>query len=176
MNESETPPPAAAPAGASRGWTWNFNHATAFVLILLALALLGAVPYQVAEPQRLFGRALTALDPALYPRLVFGVLLVVAIGYFAASGRIREPNLFRTVDARGYFNVGVTLVCLLAYAFALPHLGFVVSGIALMLVLTVFYGNRNHLLTAAVGVLVPLAIYYGATRLLGVSLPELPFR
>lgn len=174
MSESDTPP-AAAPEGASRAWTWNFNHATAFVLILLAVALLAAVPYQVAEPQRLFGRALTALDPALYPRLVFGILLAVAIGYLVVSARLREPNLFRTVDGRGYFNVGVTLACLLAYAFALPRLGFVVSGMAVTLVLTIFYGNRNHLLTAAVGVLAPLAIYYGATRLLGVSLPELPF-
>jgi len=162
-------------AGGTRWSKWNFNHVTALVLALLATALLLAVPYQVAKPQRLFGRALTALDPALYPRLVFGALLAIAVGYFVLSGRLRELNLFRTVDRRGYFNVGVTTVCLVTYAFALPKLGFIVSGIALTAVLTVFYGNRNHFLTVAVSVLAPLAIYYGATRLLLVSLPEFPF-
>jgi hypothetical protein len=154
---------------------WNFNHAAALVLAALAVALLLAVPYQVAKPERLFGRALTALNPALYPRLVFGALLVIAILYFIVSGRLRELNLFRTVEARGYFNIGVTTACLVAYAFALPKLGFVLSGIALTFVLTVFNGNRNHFLTVAVSVLAPLAIYYGATRLLLVSLPESPF-
>ena len=102
-------------------------------------------------------------------------MLVIAILYFIVSGRLRELNLFRTVEAQGYFNIGVTIACLVAYALALPKLGFVVSGIALTFVLTVFYGNRNHLLTVAVSVLAPLAIYYGATRLLLVSLPESPF-
>lgn len=162
-------------ASGARWSRWNFNHVTALAVMALAAALLLAVPYQVAKPERLFGRALTALNPALYPRLVFGALLVFAIGYFLVSGRLRELNQFRTIDAHGYFNVGVTIVCLAAYALALPKLGFVVSGIALTFVLAVFYGNRNHYLTVAVSVLAPLAIYYGATRLLLVSLPEFPF-
>ena len=159
-----------------RRWTkWNFNHVTALAIAAVAAALFVAVPYQVAKPERLFGRALSALNPTLFPRIVLGVLLVVAILYFVASARLHELNLFRTVDARGYFSVAVTIVCLVAYGFALPAFGFVASGIALMLVLTVFYGNRNHYLTVAVSVLVPVAIYYGATHLLQVSLPEFPF-
>ncbi len=169
-------PPTGSPRAGGSIWSrWNFNHVAALVLVALAAALLVAVPYQVAKPERLFGRALSALDPMLYPRVVFGALLVIAIGYFVVSGRLRELNLFRAIDAQGYFNVGVSLVCVVAYAFALPVLGFVVSGIALTFVLTVFYGNRNHYLTVAVSVLAPLAIYYGATRLLLVSLPEFPF-
>jgi len=162
----------------SRGRWWtklSFNHVTALVIAVVAAALLVAVPYQVAKPERLFGRALTGLNPALFPRLVLGALLILAIWQFLISARFHETNLFRTVDARGYFNVGVTIACILAYAFALPVLGFVASGIALTFVLTVFYGNRNHYLTVAVSVLVPVAIYYGATRLLLVSLPEFPF-
>jgi hypothetical protein len=169
------PPAAARKAGGSRWSKWNFNHLAALVLAALAAALLVTVPYQVAKPQKLFGRALSALDPTLYPRLVLGALLVIAIVYFVVSSRLRELNLFRAIDAQGYFNVGVSLVCVVAYAFVLPILGFVVSGIALTFVLTVFYGNRNHFLTVAVSVLAPLAIYYGATRLLLVSLPEFPY-
>jgi len=154
---------------------WNFNHVAAVVLTALAVALLLSVPYQVAKPERLFGRALSALNPALYPRSVLGMLLLIAIGYFVVSFRLRELNLFRTVDVRGYLGVAVTTVCVVAYALVLPKLGFVASGIALTAILTVFYGNRNHLLTVAVSVLTPLAIYYGATRLLLVSLPEFPY-
>ncbi len=167
-------PPTPAASGAK--WTrWNFNHGAALAIAAVAVALLVSVPYQVAKPETLFGRALSALDPTLYPRLVFGALLAIAIGYFLISGRLRERNLFREIDARAWFNVGVTIVCVVAYAFALPAVGFVVSGIVLTLVLTIFYGNRNHYLTVAVSVLAPLAIYYGATRLLLVSLPEFPF-
>lgn len=173
MRESH-PPTADSEASGSRWSKWNFNHTTALAIAALAVALLAAVPYQVDKPGRLFGRALSALDPTLYPRLVFVLLLVIAIGYFLVSGRLRELNQFRTIDSQGYFNVGVTIFCILAYAFALPQLGFVVSGIVLMLVLTVFYGNRNHYMTVAVSVLAPLAIYYGATRLLLISLPEFP--
>lgn len=169
-------PPTGSPKGSGSRWSrWNFNHVTALALAAIAALFLAAVPYQVAKPEKLFGRALSSLDPMLYPRIVFGALLVIAIGYFFISGRLRELNLFREMDARGYFNVGVSLVCVVAYAFALPILGFVVSGIALTFVLTVFYGNRNHYLTVAVSLVAPLAIYYGATRLLLVSLPEFPF-
>jgi putative tricarboxylic transport membrane protein len=166
----------AARDSGGRRWTrWNFNHVTALAIAAIAAVLLLAVPYQVAKPERLFGRALSALNPTLFPRIVLGALLFVAILYLVASVRLHELNLFRTVDARGYFNVAVTIACLVAYGFALPAFGFVVSGIALMLVLTVFYGNRNHFLTVAVSVLVPLGIYYGATHLLQVSLPEFPY-
>ena len=154
---------------------WNFNHATALVVIVLAGLLLASVSGQVAPPKALFGRRLSALDPALYPRLVLGATLVLGLWYFALSHRLRETNLLTQVGAQGWVNVGVTIVCLLAYAFALPRLGFVASGTALMLALTVFYGNRHPVQIVAVSVLVPAAIYLGLTRLMRVSLPEFPF-
>jgi hypothetical protein len=157
-------------------WTrWNFNHAAALVVAALAAFLYLSIPYEVGKPESLFGRALSALKPTLFPRIVLGTLFVLAVWYLLIAGRLHELNLFRTVDKRGYFNVAVTTACVVAYAFLLPVVGYVAAGVALMLVLTVFYGNRNHLLTVAVSVLVPLAIFYGATHLLQVSLPEFPF-
>ena len=154
---------------------WNFNNTTALVLLVLAALLLASVASQVAPPRMLFGRRLAALDPGLYPRLVFGAMLLLALWYFVLGLRLREANLLKDVGAKGFANVGVTLLCLLAYAFALPRLGFVASGAALIVALTVFLGNRNHVLTALVAVLVPVAIYLGLTRLMLVSLPEFPF-
>lgn len=166
--------PCAPPTERQPRW-WNFNRITALTTAGIASALLYAVPYQVERPARLFGRALSGLNPALFPRLVLGTLLFVSIAYLLIGSRLHEPNLLRTVGARGYFNIAVTLVCVLAFAFALPQFGYVISGVALIVVLTVFYGNRNHLLTAIVGALVPTTIYFGFTRLLHVSLPEFPF-
>jgi len=157
-------------------WTrWNFNHIAALVVAVVAAFLYLSIPYEVGKPESLFGRALSALKPTFFPRVVLGTLFILAVWYLLVAGRLHELNLFRTVGRRAYFNVGVTIGCIVAYAFLLPTLGYVASGIALTLVLTVFYGNRNHLLTVAVSVLVPVAIYYGATRLLQVSLPEFPF-
>jgi putative tricarboxylic transport membrane protein len=157
-----------------RRW-WNFNHTTALVLFVLAALLLASVASQVAPPRMLFGRRLAALDPGLYPRLVLGAMLLLALWYFLLCFRLREANLLKDVGAGGFLNVGITAACMLAYAFALPRLGFVASGAALIAMLTVFLGNRNHILTALVALLVPLAIYLGLTRLMLVSLPEFPF-
>jgi hypothetical protein len=154
---------------------WSFNHTAALALAGVAALLLASVGAQVAPPRMLLGRRLAALDPALYPRLVFGAMLALALWYFVLSFRLREENLLRQVGAGAFVNVGVTAACLLAYAFALPRLGFVASGAALIAVLSVFFGNRNHFLTAAVAVLLPAAIYFGLTRLMRVSLPEFPF-
>jgi hypothetical protein len=167
--------PGSTPAGRAGGARWNFNRVTALALAAIAAALLAAVPYQVAEQRTAFGRSLTGLDPALFPRLVLGAMLALAVGYFFLSPRLREPNLFRRVAPRGFVDVAVTIVCLLAYALALPELGFVASGAVLMVVLALFYGNRNHFLTVAIAVAAPTAIYLGFTRLLRVSLPEFPF-
>jgi putative tricarboxylic transport membrane protein len=160
------------------GWrwpAWNFNHAAALATAVIALTLFLMVPYQVGTRASLFGRALSGLNPALFPRLVLGLLFLVSIGYLLVSFRLRESNLFREVDRRGCLNIAVTLTAVLAFSVALPLVGFVVSGSSLIVFLVVFYGNRNHFLTAFVGTLVPGAIYFGFTRVLHVSLPEFPF-
>ena len=167
--------PGNAPAGSAGGTRWNFNRVTALALAAIAAALLAAVPYQVAEQRTAFGRSLSGVDPALFPRLVLGAMLALAIAYFFLSPRLHEPNLFRRVAPRAFVDVAITFLCLLGYAVALPELGFVVSGAVLMVVLTLLYGNRNHFLTVATAVLAPTAIYFGFTRLLRVSLPEFPF-
>ena len=107
--------------------------------------------------------------------IMVGALFALALWYFVLSFKLREGNLLKAVGAEGFVNVGVTLMCLLLYAFALPRLGFVASGAALIVVLSLFLGDRRHLETAAVAVLVPAGIYFRLTRLMRVSLPEFPF-
>lgn len=167
--------PARGRPGGTPWRRWNFNHAAAAVVALVSALLLATLPQHVARPKAVLGRVLSGLDPALFPELVLWTLLALAALWFALAGRLHELNLFRTVEPRGFASVGVTIAALVAYALALPHLGFVASGAILVMGLAAFYGNRNHALTVAIGVLVPTAIYLGFTRLLHVSLPEFPF-
>ncbi|MCL4800945.1 MAG: tripartite tricarboxylate transporter TctB family protein [Burkholderiales bacterium] len=162
-------------AGGTSWRKWSFNHVAALVIGVVAAALLATLPQHVARPKALLGRVLSGLDPALFPEAILWALLALAVAYFLLAGRLHELNLFRTVEPRGFVNVGVTIAALIAYAIALPHLGFVATGAILVMGLAAFYGNRNHALTVAIGALVPAAIYLGFTRLLHVSLPEFPF-
>lgn len=79
---------------------WSFNHTTALVLLVLAGLLLASVSSQVAPPKMLFGRRLAALDPTLYPRLVFGAMLLLALWYFVVSFRLREGTFSRASAPR----------------------------------------------------------------------------
>ncbi len=53
-------------------------------------------------------------------------------------------------------------------------IGFVVSGALVIAFMATFFGNRNYLLTAAVSVAVPVAIFFVFTKLLATYLPPFP--
>jgi putative tricarboxylic transport membrane protein len=69
----------------------------------------------------------------------------------------------------------ISAVSLLVYALAFIPLGFVVSSAAVMLGLSIYYGNRNLLLGLAFAVFVPLGIFNLFTKVLLVLLPEATF-
>ena len=69
----------------------------------------------------------------------------------------------------------VTLGGFLIMALVMPSLGFVISSIILLAVLSTFYGNRNLLAGAAVSIGVPLVFYNMLRVWLQVVLPQNPF-
>lgn len=82
-------------------------------------------------------------------------------------GRLKDPRL----------EIGLFVAALCAYVALFEPLGFVLST-ALYLGSMIFYlGYRRHLVTVAVAVLLPLALYLGMSSGLGVILPSgpLPF-
>lgn len=102
-----------------------------------------------------------------FPALI-GVALVVfaAVALFAPSAKPEEAQS----PARGEVAVWIVIIALLAYVLALPHLGFIPSTAAIILLLLRGIGGvpwRNSLIAAIVAA---VACYVLFTRL-GVPLP-----
>jgi putative tricarboxylic transport membrane protein len=152
----------------------NFNTALALGCIAFSLFLFLVIPYQIERPPILFGQSAGVIDPALFPRLVAGALMLVGLWYLRVSFDLHEANGFRSLDRPAWLNLGVTTAAFVLYAAALRPTGFIVSSTILIAALALFYGARNWIAVAAVAAGVPLATYYLFTRWLAVVLPELP--
>ena len=152
----------------------NFNFWSALGFIAFSLFLLISIPYQIEKPRLILGRSLTGLDPALFPRITAGCMLLLSIAYLIQSRNMREANHFRGVALSGYANVAVTVLVLAIYAVLLEPIGFVASSALTVAALTILYGNRNIILIGLTSLGIPLAIYYLCTRFLLVFLPEFP--
>ena len=103
-------PPTDAPQAGGAKWTgWNFNHVAAFAIGVIAIALLAAIPYQVAEPERLFGRALSALDPTLSTGLP--APMTAATGMDALTHAVESfISKTSTEQTEGYAEIAVRLI------------------------------------------------------------------
>lgn len=82
-------------------------------------------------------------------------------------GRLKDPRL----------EIGLFVAALCAYVALFEPLGFVLSTALYLCSMSVYLGYRRHLVTVAVAVLLPLALYLSMTSGLGVILPSgpLPF-
>jgi len=152
----------------------NFNTVVALILIVFSITAFILIPYQIEKPKLFMGRSLSTLTPSLFPRLSIIALFILSVFYFFQSTQLREKNLFKELEARSFTRVVVTIVVFVAYALLFEPLGFVLSSALVVAVLTIYYGNRNILITLAVVIGAPLAIYFIFTHTLQVSLPEGP--
>ena len=153
----------------------NFNTVTACLFFIFAIILLVIIPDQITKPKLLMGRSLMGLKPTLFPYIAATLLLLLSIWYFAISFGLKETNLFRELDRSGIISVTISLVVFLSYALLMVPLGFILSSILVMFILSVFFGNKNIALGLAVSIILPVTVYFTFTRLLSVSLPEFPF-
>ena len=86
-----------------------------------------------------------------------------------------EENGIRSLGGEAVANVMVTIAAFVAMALVMPWLGFVISSIGLLGVLSTFYGNRNLIAGVAISVGVPLVFYNILRVWLQVVLPQNPF-
>ncbi len=126
------------PTGALRRLNFNCIAAAAFVGLGVALVLL--IPSQIEKPLLILGQGSDGLDPALFPSVVAGALIVIGLWFLAAAFAMREVNGLRELDWEAWQNVGVSLVAFLAYALLMEPLGFVLSSVLLIGALSLFYG------------------------------------
>lgn len=159
---------------ASRGGV-NFNTVFGVLGIVFGVVLFIITPEQVERPRLLFGRKPSGLDPDFFPRMV-AVYFVITGGWLVWHARVLvEENRIRSLNGEAITNVLVTIACFLVLAAVMPWLGFVLSSIILLAVLSTYYGNRHVIAGAAVSIGVPLVFYNMLRVLLQVVLPQNPF-
>ena len=159
---------------ASRG-RLDFNTVFGVLGIVIGIVLFIITPDQVDRPRLLFGKKPSGLDPDFFPRMV-AVLFIIAGGWLIWRARsLVEENGMLSLDGEAVTNVLVTVAAFLVMALIMPWLGFVLSSIALLAVLSTYYGNRNMIAGAAISIGVPLAFYNMLRVWLQVVLPQNPF-
>ena len=153
----------------------NFNTVFGVLGIVFGIVLFIITPDQVDRPRLLFGQKPSGLDPDFFPRMV-AILFIIAGAWLIWRARtLVEENGLRSLDREAIINVIATLAGFLILALVMPKLGFVLSAIILLAVLSTFYCNRNVLAGAAVSIGVPLAFYNILRIWLQVVLPQNPF-
>lgn len=128
----------------------------------------------VAPPKVLFGRSLTAISPSLFPYLVLSGLVALNILFLyrckvRPEGFWSEPVYSDQNSIRGLLLFAIMLF----YALAMAPLGFLISSVLSLTMISILVGNRSPWQIALVALLPPVCLYLGATRLLAVALPEL---
>jgi len=153
----------------------NFNTVFGVLAIVFGVVLFIITPDQVERPRLLFGRKSSGLDPDFFPRMV-SILFIFVGGWLAWRARsLVETNQFRRLGGEAITNVSVTIACFVILAQIMPSIGFVLSSILLLGVLSTFYGNRSVIVGALISVGVPL-IFFNLLRIwLQVVLPQNPF-
>ena len=142
---------------------------------LLALSLMGLVFMDglVAAPKLLFGRALSALAPSLFPSIILGLLaLLCAVLLFLLNlegGHEGQSSLSHGEWRRGIFFFGIMTL----YALTMVPFGFLISSAIAIALMSWQMGNRSIVQTVLLSLTSPVLLYLAATRLLAVSLPEL---
>jgi putative tricarboxylic transport membrane protein len=146
-------------------------------LVLLAMSLLSLLFMNdiVAAPKVLFGRQLMAMSPKLFPYIIISMLaLLTAIFlYLEKQVHTNEPADVEEVTIEGWKRGAALFAAMLAYALLMQPIGFLLSTIFAITVISRIAGNRNWLQIGILAVSGPVLLYLAATRLLAVSLPEL---
>jgi hypothetical protein len=141
-------------------------------LMILSVVFIILVPTQIPEPKISFGRAIGQLSPTFFPRLAAAGLFATSAAALFVSIRRGGGNPFANLDRKILLQLLGIIVILWLFALAFVPVGYLVSGIAVSLILSLYLGNRNPITLAILCIGVPTAIYYIFTKYLLISLPE----
>lgn len=145
--------------------------------VFLILSVLGLVFIDalVAPPKLLFGRALSALAPNLFPAIILAVLaLLCLLLLFLPRLRGHLENQIGTTREQKLRGAAFFAIMLL-YALTMQPFGFLISSFIAVVLLSIQMGSRSVVQIGALSLAAPVLLYLAATRLMAVSLPELNF-
>lgn len=140
------------------------DRCLAAFLLLFAIGNLAALPSQ----QWTQHSGPKVLAPAFFPEFLFIGLALLSVLLLAATFVERD---YRTDYEAPRLSGAVLGVTLLAFALAVPHLGFVVSAMVLCLVVMVAMGERRIVRIVAVSATAPLIMTWLAGHVLHVVFP-----
>jgi putative tricarboxylic transport membrane protein len=132
-------------------------------LSLIVFALFGF--YESSQIPHLKSQALSA---AFFPNFLFGILVLCGCGLIYQVWRRPEKAHFPKFH---WDKLMPLFVLLLAYAFILEYLGFIVTTLGFMVGAMFMLGERKPLLLAAVPVVSTLGIYFLFSKVFLIVLP-----
>ena len=149
------------------------------ILLVGMIILYLCIPSQIAE--NLVARA--TISPRLFPTFsVLGVIVCCALLLvFDAKEHIfshKTAEAAATQEKKeeiSYVRVVLVALLLLAWYILMPRIGFIISTIVIMCIMSYLLGCRNKIVLVAFPVLFTLTLYFAFVVLLHVSLPEILF-
>lgn len=149
------------------------------ILLVGMIILYLCIPSQIAE--NLVARA--TISPRFFPTFsVLGVIVCCALLLvFDAKEHIfshKTAEAAATQEKKeevSYVRVVLVALLLLAWYILMPRIGFIISTIVIMCIMSYLLGCRNKIVLVAFPVLFTLTLYFAFVVLLHVSLPEILF-
>ena len=149
------------------------------ILLVGMIILYLCIPSQIAE--NLVARA--TICPRFFPTFsVLGVIVCCALLLvFDAKEHIfshKTAEAAATQEKKeeiSYVRVVLVALLLLAWYILMPRIGFIISTIVIMCIMSYLLGCRNKIVLVAFPVLFTLTLYFAFVVLLHVSLPEILF-
>ena len=149
------------------------------ILLVGMIILYLCIPSQIAENMV----AKATISPRFFPTFsVLGVIVCCALLLvFVAKEHIfshKTAEAAATQEKKeevSYVRVVLVALLLLAWYILMPRIGFIISTIVIMCIMSYLLGCRNKIVLVAFPVIFTLAVYFTFVELLHVSLPEILF-
>jgi len=149
------------------------------ILLVGMIILYLCIPSQIAENMV----AKATISPRFFPTFsVLGVIVCCALLLvFDAKEHIfshKTAEAAATQEKKeevSYARVVLVALLLLAWYILMPRIGFIISTIVIMCIMSYLLGCRNKIVLVAFPVIFTLAVYFTFVELLHVSLPEILF-
>lgn len=157
--------------------TLDFNGLTGLFLVIIAL-IYGYRAYTL--PRAAIGNPIA---PSIYP-LVLAILLLILGGILLVKSNLKESIEALKISKReasdnerlSFKMIGWTCVIALLYAAVFNYLGYVISTFLFMLlILMIINGKSKWKINIMVALLFSVGIYMIFSKLLGISLPQIPY-
>ena len=155
------------------------RNGMSLILLVGMIILYLCIPSQIAENMV----AKATISPRFFPTFsVLGVIVCCALLLvFDAKEHIfshKTAEAAATQEKKeevSYVRVVLVALLLLAWYILMPRIGFIISTIVIMCIMSYLLGCRNKIVLVAFPVIFTLAVYFTFVELLHVSLPEILF-